>query len=122
MKMAINSQNRILNSALLFYVLSILTAPLPSSATAQNLNDLSWTQQKCVLYQKAFNDALEILTAPTISEDFMAANAAFVESGCLSKGQVCPRTKQEIELVNLLTVLTMNEGMASTFVPIGCPN
>lgn len=37
-----------------------------------------------------------------------------------SPADVCPVTEAELELANLLTIMTMNEGMASTFVPFKC--
>ena len=96
-------------------------ACLPSGALPQNGEGLTWSAQKCVLYEDAVGDALQILGRDGIREDFLARNAAFIAGGCSGQGDICPQTAQEFELVDLLTVMTMNEGMASTFVPFGCP-
>ena len=89
-------------------------------ASAQDLEGLTWTEQKCVLYAAAVQDALGILGQDGIGDAFLATNDAFIEGGCIAQGHVCPQTEQEGNLVNLLTVMTMNEGMASTFVPFRC--
>lgn len=57
-----------------------------------------------------------------ISEGFLDGNAAFIAQGCTKRGRICPQTAQERSLADMLTVMTMNEGMASTFVPIACQN
>lgn len=89
-------------------------------AAAQALDGLTWSEQKCVLYSAAVQDALGILGKEGIGDVFLSANDAFIAGGCIDPGHVCPRTKQEGNLANLLTIMTMNEGMASTFVPFGC--
>ncbi|MBR9862678.1 MAG: hypothetical protein GYB24_04475 [Rhodobacteraceae bacterium] len=79
-----------------------------------------WTAQKCSLYQIAFRDAVGMLGDEGLREVFLQQNEAFITSGCTEQGHVCAKTPQEIKLADLLTVMTMNEGMASTFVPFGC--
>ncbi len=86
------------------------------------MEGLTWTEQKCVLYQRAFGDALRLLGSEGISDTFLTENTAFIEGGCVDRGQVCPKSVRELELANMLTVMTMNEGMASTFVPFSCSN
>lgn len=85
-----------------------------------NLEGLTWTEQKCVLYQRAWNWAYESIGADGISAEFIVQNDAFVASGCIERISVCPRSDTEFEMANILTVMTMNEGMASTFVPFSC--
>ena len=80
-----------------------------------------WTKQKCNLYQSAFQDALAFLGPDGISDVFMSQNNDFIAADCVGAGYVCPVSRQELELANLLTIMTMNEGMASTFVPFRCP-
>ncbi|QIE44631.1 hypothetical protein G5B38_03280 [Pseudohalocynthiibacter aestuariivivens] len=91
---------------------------LPLSAVAQD----DWSQRKCDLYQQAFADAVTAQGAVGLRPEFLNQNAGFIASGCLTQGTVCARTAEEIALANLLTVMTMNEGMASTFVPFACPD
>lgn len=88
---------------------------------AQDLEGLTWPEQKCVLHDRAVDAALAHLGQDGLTEEFLTDNRAFIENGCQTPGNVCPRTDAEFKLVNLLTVMTMNEGMASTFVPFRCP-
>lgn len=80
----------------------------------------TWNDRKCALYQGAFDDALAMRGADGLRPEFLDDNAQFVQSGCTTQGYVCPQTPQELALADMLTVMTMNEGMASTFVPFGC--
>lgn len=81
----------------------------------------TWTERKCTLYAAALNDALGLLGRDGISDGFLAENAAFIAQGCTERGRICPQSDQERALADMLTVMTMNEGMASTFVPFTCP-
>jgi hypothetical protein len=85
-------------------------APLPAD----------WSAEKCDLYQQAFSDALAAVGPAGLRPGFLAQNDAFIASGCTTQGSVCAETEAEIALADLLTIMTMNEGMASTFVPFGC--
>ncbi|RID92990.1 hypothetical protein D2N39_04860 [Gemmobacter lutimaris] len=101
-----------------------LAALLAQPVLAQDASQdgQTWTERKCALYQQAFDDALHAIGRDGIRKTFLARNTAFIEGGCTDNAKLCPETGKEIELANLLTVMTMNEGMASTFVPFGCPN
>lgn len=101
---------------LLFLIL--VFPPVPS--VAQSLEGLTWPEQKCVLYDHAVEAAIGHLGEDGLTEDFLSDNRAFIEDGCETPGRVCPRTDAELELANMLTIMTMNEGMASTFVPFNC--
>lgn len=101
-------------------LLLILIFP-PVPLTAQSLEGLTWSEQKCVLYDRAVEAAVGHLGEDSLTEEFLADNRAFIEGGCQRPGNVCPRTDAELELANMLTIMTMNEGMASTFVPFRCP-
>lgn len=101
----------------------VLSAALLGGATAgqaQDLEGLTWPEQKCLLYQGAWDAALDSVGPDGIGEDFIAASAEFVASGCTIRGNACPRSPQEFRLADLLTLMTMNEGMASTFAPFRC--
>ena len=95
-----------------------MTLLFASSAAGQDAD--GWNEEKCRLYRHAVEDALEFLGENELRDVFLAQNEAFIATGCLEQGAVCAETEQEIEFANLLTVMTMNEGMASTFVPFGC--
>ncbi|MDF9302072.1 hypothetical protein P5P81_05835 [Tritonibacter mobilis] len=100
-------------------IATFLTLAPPSEA--QDLEGLSWSDQKCVLYDRAVDAALGFQGQDGLREAFLSANQAFIDGGCQTQSDVCPITDAELELANLLTIMTMNEGMASTFVPFGCP-
>ena len=85
-----------------------------------SLEGLTWTEQKCVLYQRAWDWAYNSIGPDGISADFIAQNDKFIATGCVERTVVCPRSKQEGDMANMLTMMTMNEGMASTFVPFTC--
>lgn len=100
--------------------LMLAATALPGDAQTSTKAEQSWQEQKCVLYQRAVTDALRFLDTKGIRPEFLARNDAFIAKGCLSRGDVCPQTEAELEFANLLTLMTMNEGMASSFVPFGC--
>ncbi|MDF2142938.1 hypothetical protein [Paenirhodobacter sp. CAU 1674] len=108
-----------LNASALFasVILPCLALPLK----AQNLDGLTWSEQKCVLYERAVEDAIALQGRDGLREEFLAANQSFMDGGCQTQGQVCPITDTELKFADLLTIMTMNEGMASTFVPFHCP-
>ena len=85
-----------------------------------DLEGLTWTEQKCVLYQRAWDWTYNSNGPDGISAAFIAQNDRFIESGCVERTAVCPRSKEEFDMANMLTLMTMNEGMASTFVPFTC--
>jgi hypothetical protein len=97
-----------------------ITTCLAFPAVAQALEGLTWSEQKCVLYDRAVEAALDFQGLDGLREEFLTENQTFIDGGCLTPGNVCPITDAELELANLLTILTMNEGMASTFVPFKC--
>jgi hypothetical protein len=98
-------------------------ALLPVQVLAQgaDLEGMTWTEQKCAFYDRAFDDAVGMVDAKGLSAAFLAQNEAFVAGGCTEYLRICPTSAQEYRLVDILTLMTMNEGMASTFVPFGCP-
>ena len=96
---------------------------LPIRVLAQeiDLGGLTWTEQKCALYDRAFHDALGMVDADGVTPAFLAQNEVFISGGCTGYVRICPMTADEYRLADILTLMTMNEGMASTFVPFGCP-
>ncbi|WP_037272348.1 hypothetical protein [Roseovarius mucosus] len=82
----------------------------------------TWTLRKCALYAQATEDALAALGQEGLSPRFLEENKAFIRSGCVAPARICAQTAQDYALADLLTMMTMNEGMASTFVPFGCQN
>lgn len=100
-------------------VLALIALTVP--AVAQDLDGLTWSQQKCVLYEHAVRDAVRIIGRSDLRDSFLAANDAFIAGGCRDQGHICPVTGAEEAFAELLTVLGLNEGMSSTFLPCACP-
>lgn len=109
-------------SRALLVVLCVQCWPQPALADDKPFEDLTWVEQKCVLYQRAWDWAFDSIGPSGISAGFIAQNQRFIAAGCTENIAVCPVSDEDFELANLLTVMTMNEGMASTFVPFQCPD
>lgn len=91
---------------------------IPSVAT---LADDAWTTRKCEIYSTAWSRALDLHGDAGLGAGFVESQEAFIASGCADGAKVCPTSDAEIRLADNLTILSMNEGMASTFVPFACP-
>jgi hypothetical protein len=76
--------------------------------------------EKCAHYRRAYADATTRQGTQGLGTEFIARHDAFLASGCTSDAPVCAKTAEEVRLVNLLIVLGMNHGMASTFFPFRC--
>lgn len=85
------------------------------------LHAQTWAEQKCAIYAKALDEGVAHFGRDGISDAFLDQNADFIAKGCTERSRICPSTPQERELADMLTVMTMNAGMASTFVPFACP-
>jgi hypothetical protein len=97
--------------------LILLTIGLPDQLEAQ---PRSWTEEKCVRYQKAWVELLRRSGREGLSSEFVERHNAFIDSGCAVAADVCPRLPRELEVANVLTIQAMNAGMASTFLPFVC--
>lgn len=51
---------------------------------------------------------------------FLDRNEAFIASGCTARRMSAPRTKQELEVANILSPKAMNAGMTGSFLPFAC--
>ena len=101
-------------------VLMGLCAGGASQAFAQQVQPQSWPEVKCARYTKAWSDALARRGTQGLGQDFLDRQEAFLTSGCTTKGDVCPRSAEELELANMMIVAAMNAGTASTFPPFAC--
>jgi hypothetical protein len=100
--------------------LAISSAGRVPGAEAQESGSQSWTEQKCARYRLAWTDVRARRGVEGIGQEFLEKHDAFLASGCTAKVDVCPRSPEELELANLLTVAAMNAGTASTFLPFSC--
>jgi hypothetical protein len=91
-----------------------------AGAAAPNREGSSWTEVKCARYRKAWTDALARRGEQGLGREFIERHEAFLASGCTARADVCPRSPEELDLANILTILAMNAGTASTFLPFAC--
>ncbi len=80
----------------------------------------NWSEVKCSRYKKAWSEALTRRGSEGLGQDFIARHEAFLASGCTARADVCPRSPAELELANIMVLLAMNAGTASTFLPFSC--
>ena len=97
-----------------------LLALLNVAAAAQYDGPGSWPEVKCARYKAAYAQAVSRQGLSGIGKAFLDAHEAFLASGCLEGRNVCPRSKEELDLANILVILGMNQGMSSTFLPFAC--
>ncbi|MDU9002301.1 hypothetical protein [Sedimentitalea todarodis] len=102
--------------------MAVLLALWADGVAGQDAVADNWTRQKCDLYSAAWQDVQASFDTSVVSEEFLEKHQNFITLGCPADMRVCAVSPEEIELANLLTILSMNEGMASTFVPFGCPD
>lgn len=98
-------------------LIPMLLLAAPASAQDQS----AWQQQKCALFTDAWTRALESIGSNDINYAFLAANENFIASGCTESIPACPQSNQERDIADLITMVMMNEGAASTFLPFRCP-
>jgi len=80
----------------------------------------TWSEVKCVRYKKAWTEALARRGTQGLGREFLDRHEAFLESGCTTRADVCPRSPKELDLANVMVILAMNAGTASTFPPFSC--
>ncbi len=95
-------------------ILPVLALLLATPAPARD-----WPAEKCHRYSEAWSAATQRLGTEGLSPGFLAGHAAFIASGCRERG-VCPRSRTEIAMADLMTVLAVNAGMSGTFLPFIC--
>lgn len=97
---------------LLFWAGTALAEPAPAS---------EWIAQKCQYYTEAWAWVLASQDLSGTSSRFLTEHQRFIDASCDQAIEICPETEADHALADLLTILSMNEGMASTFVPFACP-
>jgi hypothetical protein len=108
-------------------VITTLAALLASSfangaslAAAQESQPQSWPEVKCARYKEGWSNALARRGMQGLGREFLDRHEAFLASGCTARADVCPRSTEELELANIMVVVAMNAGTASTFPPFAC--
>jgi hypothetical protein len=119
--MSANGMSRPLALIVAFGLLQAMSVAGPvSGAVAQEQPPQSWPEVKCARYKKAWVDALARQGKQGLSVEFLDRHETFLASGCTTKGDVCPRSTEELSLANMMVVAAMNAGTASTFPPFAC--
>ncbi len=101
---------------LLFFTVSALSNP----SLAQQSGRRYTNAEKCEIYRLAVGASIKRIGG--LSDAFIKENNDFIKSGCLDYSFVCPRNASDLSFANEMTVVTMNKGLASTFVPFKCPS
>lgn len=107
--------------ATLFLIL--VATCLPASAWAQDdqgYDGRTWSEEKCVRYERAWNDVMKHRGNAGISAEFTDANAGFIAGGCTGERNVCPRSAGEFEVADLLSIAGLNAGITGSFMPFAC--
>jgi hypothetical protein len=91
-----------------------------SLAAAPESPSQSWSEVKCVRYKKGWSDALARKGTQGLGREFLDRHEAFLASGCTARADVCPRSAEELDLANIMVIVAMNAGTASTFPPFAC--
>jgi hypothetical protein len=91
----------------------------PESAPA--LNEPGWRAEKCARYRAAWTQALTRFGRAGLSDAFVERHDAFLARDCEPPREVCPRSKEELALANVMVLRAMNAGAPSTFPPFACP-
>jgi hypothetical protein len=98
----------------------MIFAAHPAVAFDREGENSAWRAEKCRIYESSWSQALEFFSSDNINYNFLAGNENFIAGGCLEPGNVCPRSDQELDIANALTIAMMNAGAASTFLPFKC--
>ena len=96
---------------------AIAAAPIVHAAP---VDPQRWHDLKCARYTRAWDQALAHQGKQGLGAAFLEAHAAFLASNCTRKSDVCARSPEELRLANIMVVLSMNAGTASTFPPFYC--
>ena len=88
-------------------VAAALAVGLAAPARAQEPPP-DWRVEKCARYGTAWSEGLKRFRRAGQTEAF-------------NPREVCPRSKEELSLANVMVLRAMNAGTASTFLPFACP-
>ena len=80
----------------------------------------TWPEVKCARYSQATADALARFGTKGLGAEFLDRHAAFLATGCTGVANVCPRSAEELHFANVMVMVGMGQGMASTFMPFAC--
>lgn len=99
---------------------ALLLSLIAGGAGAQTPPVRDWPAEKCARYKEGYRVAITRQGRQGLGPEFLARHDAFLASDCTAEHDVCPRSKEELDLANTLVILGINQGMASTFMPFAC--
>ena len=108
--------------AALAAILATATAALSGSDPLTAHVPPEWSAEKCRLYGDAWEAARAMFGTDGLGPAFLARHDAFLASGCTRAHDVCPAAPAERRMADTLTMMSMGEGMASTFAPFAGPD
>jgi len=82
----------------------------------------NWREEKCFRFERDWREALRRFGEDGLSVECRRGVEAFIRSQCERQAKICPRAARERELVDILAIRVVNEGMSTTFLPFDCPN
>ena len=103
-----------------FALAASLVTGMATPGLAQPAPPENWPAIKCERYTRAYAEALVKFGRKGLGQPFLDSHEAFLASGCSIRGEVCPRSAEELNLANVMVIMGMNQGMASTFMPFAC--
>lgn len=111
-----------LHSAAAVLLSGLVLAPSSASAASQEDGAVpdAWTIEKCDRYHRAFTDLLKVFEKQGITDAFIRGNRDFIAAGCSNGADICPTSPGDMEFANALTLMAMNGGAASSFLPFVC--
>ncbi|SMF76203.1 hypothetical protein SAMN06265365_13228 [Tistlia consotensis] len=100
---------------------ALLCATLPGAAPrAASDAGLDWLARKCRLYADAWAHVRESLGPDDLGAGFVSSNDAFIAQGCRKRVAVCPRSRLELQVADVLTLAMANAGATGSFLPFSC--
>jgi hypothetical protein len=100
--------------------MAFMTLSGVSPALSQDGQGQSWPEVKCARYRQGWTEALARRGKQGLGQEFLDNHEAFLASGCTAPIDVCPRSEAELDFANIMVILAMNAGTASTFPPFRC--
>ena len=107
-------------TAILLSGLALVQSSVPAASQQAATAPDAWTIEKCARYERAFTNLLKVLKDHDITDGFIRGNREFIAAGCSNGADICPTSPGDMEFANALTLMAMNGGAASSFLPFIC--
>lgn len=114
------SGRRAVQNAAMTRLLALLAIACLLAGPASALDMANTPEAKCLRYRAAWQEATARRPMAGIGGAFRTRHDAFLASGCQTPPDVCPRSKEELDLANTLVLLGKSRKLASTFFPFKC--